>query len=293
VDGVVVVRIRGRLTAGEPSESLSDFISRLISAGHTRVVVDLTDVPQIDSTGLSTLVKISISLARVHGGLLLSAGPGKLRDALTVTRLVEAIPTFHSAVAALEMFVAQPLYLYCPVCNGRGEPPTEKGALSLPRQTCSRCDCQFSAVPMTSMISADAPIALSTARIFPYKTEAEYIEIEAGPPTILNIVGRLDLFGSHAIKTALHVIPAPRNVTIDLARVTEISGGGRGALLALIAEKERNDKISVSLEGLSPGMLGQLSNLSKFFYFAKEDALAFLGRIDRESRWLLRSGTIL
>ena len=86
--------------------------------------------------------------------------------------------------------------------------------------------------------------------------------------------------------------PTPRNVTIDLARVTEISGGGRGALMELMAEKERNDKISVSLEGLRPEMQHQLSNLSKLFYFAKEDALAFLGRIDRKSNWLLRCGTI-
>jgi len=41
-------------------------------------------------------VKLSISLARLGGGLHLVIGQGRVRDALTVTRLVEAIPTFES-----------------------------------------------------------------------------------------------------------------------------------------------------------------------------------------------------
>jgi hypothetical protein len=41
-------------------------------------------------------VKLSISLARLGGCLHLVIGEGRVRDALTVTRLVEAIPTFES-----------------------------------------------------------------------------------------------------------------------------------------------------------------------------------------------------
>jgi len=50
------------------------------------------------------LVKLSISLARKGGGLHLICGPGRVRDALTVTRLVEAIPTFDNEVAATAGF---------------------------------------------------------------------------------------------------------------------------------------------------------------------------------------------
>jgi len=41
-------------------------------------------------------VKLSISLARQGGALHLVCSPGRVRDALTVTRLVEAIPTFET-----------------------------------------------------------------------------------------------------------------------------------------------------------------------------------------------------
>jgi hypothetical protein len=50
------------------------------------------------------LVRISIQLAREGGVLRLVCGPGRVRDALTVTRLVEAIPTFETESAALANF---------------------------------------------------------------------------------------------------------------------------------------------------------------------------------------------
>jgi anti-anti-sigma factor len=76
----------------------------LIDGGVRKVIVVLTAIPQIDSSGLSTLVRISIKLAREGGVLRLVCGPGRVRDALTVTRLIEAIPTFDTEAAALANF---------------------------------------------------------------------------------------------------------------------------------------------------------------------------------------------
>ena len=76
----------------------------MIRGGAKKVVVVLNGIPQIDSSGISTLVRVSIKLAREGGVLRLVCGPGRVRDALTVTRLVEAIPTFESESAALANF---------------------------------------------------------------------------------------------------------------------------------------------------------------------------------------------
>jgi anti-sigma B factor antagonist len=98
--GVHFVHINGRLTIGEPSEHLTEFVQNLMRGGALKIIVNLNDIPQIDSSGISVLVKLSISLARQGGGLHLVSGPGRVRDSLTVTRLVEAIPTFESEEAA-------------------------------------------------------------------------------------------------------------------------------------------------------------------------------------------------
>lgn len=102
--GIHYLQVHGRLTIGEPSEHLNEFTQNLLQRGARKLVVNLNDIPQIDSSGISALVKLSISLARQGGGLHLVCGQGRVRDALTVTRLVEAIPTFESEAAASASF---------------------------------------------------------------------------------------------------------------------------------------------------------------------------------------------
>jgi anti-sigma B factor antagonist len=103
-NGIQLVEVHGRLTIGEPSEMLNDFVQNLTKLGARKIVVNLNDIPQIDSSGISVLVKLSIALARQGGALHLVTGQGRVRDALTVTRLVEAIPTFETEALAKSGF---------------------------------------------------------------------------------------------------------------------------------------------------------------------------------------------
>jgi anti-sigma B factor antagonist len=102
--GVTIVDVRGRLTIGEPSDHFHSTLQSAIKGGARKVIVDLNGAPQIDSSGLSTLVRVSIQLAREGGTLRLVCGPGRVHDSLSVTRLIEAIPTFASESAALANF---------------------------------------------------------------------------------------------------------------------------------------------------------------------------------------------
>ncbi len=101
---IPILDVHGRLTIGDPSEQLHQALESVAKDGANKVVVDLNGVPQIDSSGISALVRISIKLTREGGALRLICGPGRVRDALTVTRLVEAIPTFDTETAALANF---------------------------------------------------------------------------------------------------------------------------------------------------------------------------------------------
>jgi anti-anti-sigma factor len=102
--GVHLLEVRGRLTIGESSEQLNDALQSVVQKGGRKVIVNLNRVPQIDSSGISSLVRISIQLAREGGALHLVCGVGRVRDSLTVTRLVEAIPTFDSDSSAAASF---------------------------------------------------------------------------------------------------------------------------------------------------------------------------------------------
>src|SRR5213080_1043358 len=76
---VSILEVHGRLTIGEPSEQLYAALQSVVKKGIRKVVVSLNSTPQIDSSGLSTLVRISIQLARDGGVLRLVCGPGATR----------------------------------------------------------------------------------------------------------------------------------------------------------------------------------------------------------------------
>ena len=102
--GIHIVDVRGRLTIGVSSEQLDEALTKLAESGGKKMVLNLNDVSQIDSSGISTVVRHSLALSREGGALRLVCGHGRVRDALTVTRLVEAIPTFETESAALAGF---------------------------------------------------------------------------------------------------------------------------------------------------------------------------------------------
>src|SRR5215471_16474787 len=99
-NGVRIFDVHGRLTIGDASDQLTNALTSILQNGARKVIIDLQGVPQIDSSGISSLVRMSVSLGRQGGTLHLVCLPGRVRDALTVTRLVEAIPTFDTLAKA-------------------------------------------------------------------------------------------------------------------------------------------------------------------------------------------------
>ena len=99
-NGVHIFDLHGRLTIGDASDQLTNALTSILQNGARKVIIDLQGVPQIDSSGISSLVRMSVSLGRQGGTLHLICLPGRVRDALTVTRLVEAIPTFDTLAKA-------------------------------------------------------------------------------------------------------------------------------------------------------------------------------------------------
>jgi len=92
---------------GEIDLSTSGALGEAVGAAaelSSRVIVDLTQVALIDSTGLSVLVEAHAH-AGANGGVVALVGPGRLvRTVLEITRLSEAFPIYRElqdAVVAL------------------------------------------------------------------------------------------------------------------------------------------------------------------------------------------------
>ena len=99
--GVVVVRPEGRLNM-MAAPDLREQLHALVREGNTRVVVDLSGVDTIDSSGLGALIS-GLKTARQSGGDLRIAAPGEQAMAvLELTNLNRVLKSYDSADSAFD-----------------------------------------------------------------------------------------------------------------------------------------------------------------------------------------------
>jgi anti-sigma B factor antagonist len=102
---VCILDLQGRSTidAGE-SESLSKHLRGLTAAGKSKLLLNLLDLSQIDSSGVSIVIELYVSLKRSGGELKLLAPRGRVLQVLSVFRLLDVIPSFEDETEAVESF---------------------------------------------------------------------------------------------------------------------------------------------------------------------------------------------
>jgi anti-anti-sigma factor len=105
---VSVVDLFGRSTVdtGE-SELLSKDLRKLLEVGKRKLLLNLMNLSQIDSSGVSIIVEVFVSLKRAGGVLKLLAPRGRVLNVLTVFRLLDIIPSFEDEKDALKSFRPQ------------------------------------------------------------------------------------------------------------------------------------------------------------------------------------------
>jgi anti-sigma B factor antagonist len=102
-EDVVILTLKGRLTLGE-SNTVRERIAQLSAAGKHNIVVDLTGVEYIDSTGLGILVICFTSLKK-QGGALKLVNPNKRNvELLLLTKLHTVFEVFTEVQDAVNSF---------------------------------------------------------------------------------------------------------------------------------------------------------------------------------------------
>lgn len=106
IGDVTVLRLTGRLVIEDADGALGEVIDRLIQQGRTKVVLDLHDVPYIDSSGLGLLVSRYVRLRRRGGDLRLAGLTTRSAHLLEITKLETVFATFDSETNAVRSFAA-------------------------------------------------------------------------------------------------------------------------------------------------------------------------------------------
>ena len=106
VGDVVVLDLKGKVTLGEGDELLKDKVNSLVNQGHKKIVLNLADVPYIDSAGLGEVVRTYTTVSRQGGSLKLLNLTKRITDLLSITKLLTVFETFDSENEAVRSFSA-------------------------------------------------------------------------------------------------------------------------------------------------------------------------------------------
>ncbi len=104
VGDVVVLDVKGRVTLGEGDEILKDKVNSLLNQGSRKLVLNLAEVPYIDSAGLGEIVRTFTTVSRQGGSLKLLNLTKRITDLLAITKLLTVFETFDVEGEAVKSF---------------------------------------------------------------------------------------------------------------------------------------------------------------------------------------------
>jgi anti-sigma B factor antagonist len=106
VGDVIVLDLKGKITLGEGDELLKDKVNSLVNQGHRKIVLNLAEVPYIDSAGLGEIVRTYTTVSRQGGSLKLLNLTKRITDLLSITKLLTVFETFETEDEAVRSFSA-------------------------------------------------------------------------------------------------------------------------------------------------------------------------------------------
>jgi len=106
VGDVKVLDLKGKITLGEGDELLKDKVNSLVNQGQKKIVLNLAEVPYIDSAGLGEIVRTYTTVSRQGGSLKLLNLTKRITDLLAITKLLTVFETFETENDAIRSFSA-------------------------------------------------------------------------------------------------------------------------------------------------------------------------------------------
>jgi anti-sigma B factor antagonist len=104
---ITILDLRGRCTLGDETEDLDRELKKAVDGGSRKLLLNLTELSQIDSTGVSTIVATYVSLRRLKGELKLLHPTGRVQTVLEITHMLQVIPNFEDEEKAIASFATR------------------------------------------------------------------------------------------------------------------------------------------------------------------------------------------
>lgn len=102
-DKVTLMDVGGRLTSFE-GQAFRDAIQRLLRQGQNNIVLNLSGLDYLDSSGIGELVRNYLAVVKKGGAMKVVGLAPKVEEILKITQLYQVFPEFPDEESALESF---------------------------------------------------------------------------------------------------------------------------------------------------------------------------------------------
>lgn len=103
-DEVTILEPKGKITIGVGDVALREAVHKELDAGHRKILIDMSGVTTIDSSGIGELVSTYTSVNNRGGKLKLLRLPDKVSDILQITQLISVFETYDDEDEAVRSY---------------------------------------------------------------------------------------------------------------------------------------------------------------------------------------------
>jgi len=104
IGDVTVVDLGGRITVQEGWEAFRDLMRELMRRGRVKIVLNMHEVPYIDSTALGEIIRTYTSVIRRNGSVKLLNVSSHVHQLLVITSLLSVFDLFEAEADAVRSF---------------------------------------------------------------------------------------------------------------------------------------------------------------------------------------------
>ena len=103
-DDVALLYLKGNLMGGSASMEVHEKVKSLIADKVKKVIIDLSKVKWMNSSGLGALMACMTSIKNADGELKISGATEKIQNLFMITKLITIFDTYETAERAMASF---------------------------------------------------------------------------------------------------------------------------------------------------------------------------------------------
>jgi len=103
-EGITILEPKGKITIGVGDVALREAVHEALDAGAKKILINLTNVSTVDSSGIGEMVSAYTTVTHRGGQLKLVGLPPKVQDILQITQLITVFDVFDSEDEAVDSF---------------------------------------------------------------------------------------------------------------------------------------------------------------------------------------------